>query len=51
MRDIISSCICIEGYSALHINNQDGMRTINFGDNKKCFELYKKNNKILKKNF
>ena len=49
-KDIINSCICIEGYSALHVNN-DVFKTINFGDNKKCFKLYKDNNKILKKIF
>jgi len=49
-KDLINSCICIEGYSALHIKNNE-FKTINFGDNKKCFELYKKNNKILKKIF
>ena len=49
-QEIIDSCICIEGYSALHLNSINGIRTINFGDNKKCFELYKNNNKIMKKN-
>ena len=48
-RDIISSCICIEGYSALHINNKNEMKTINFGDNKKCFKLFRENNKLLRK--
>ena len=50
-REVINSCICIEGYSALHINNQNAMRTINFGDDKKCFKLFKKDNKIIKKIF
>ena len=49
-RDLINSCICIEGYSALHIN-KNGFKTIDFGDNKKCFNLYKENKKILKKFF
>jgi len=46
---LIKSCICIEGYSALHINSLIGMKTIDFGKNKKCFELYEKNKKLLKK--
>ena len=50
-RDLINSCICIEGYSALHIHNQNIMKTINFGENKKCFNLIKKDNKIIKKIF
>ena len=49
-RDLINSCICIEGYSALHIN-KNGFKTINFGDKKQCFKLYKENNKIFKKIF
>ncbi len=49
-RDLINSCICIEGYSALHIN-KNRFKTINFGDNKQCFKLYKENNKISKKIF
>jgi len=48
--DIINSCICIEGYSALHIN-QNGFKTINFGDNKQCFKLFKQDSKIIKKIF
>ena len=50
-RDLINSCICIEGYSALHIHNQNLMKTINFGDNKKCFKLFKQDSKIIKKFF
>ena len=49
-KNIIDSCICIEGYSALHINRNE-FKTINFGDNKKCFKICRKNNKILKKFF
>jgi len=49
-RNLINSCICIEGYSALHIN-KDRFKTINFGDNKKCFKIFKENNKILRKFF
>ena len=49
-RDLINSCICIEGYSALHIN-KNAFKTINFGENKKCFKLFKQDNKIIKKFF
>ena len=50
--EVINSCICIEGFSALHIFNDNNFKTINFGTNKKCFELRKNNNnKILKKDF
>ena len=45
----IKSCICIEGHSALHVSGEKNFKTINFGDNKKCFKLSIKNNKILKK--
>ena len=48
---ILNSCICIEGFSALHIDSNNKMRTINFGDNKKCFELFIKNKEIKKKIF
>ena len=50
IRNLINSCICIEGYSALHIN-KNRFKTINFGDNKKCYEIFRENNKILKKFF
>tara|TARA_Y100001978_G_scaffold67497_1_gene60707 strand:+ start:1066 stop:1746 length:681 start_codon:yes stop_codon:yes gene_type:complete len=48
---LINDCICIEGNSALHIQNENVMKTVNFGKNKKCFELFKENKKILKKYF
>ncbi len=47
---ILNSCICIEGLSALHVNSLNGMLSINFGVNKKSFELYKENDEILKRN-
>jgi len=47
----IKSCICIEGYSALHVYGEDKFKTVNFGANKKCFKLSIENNKILKKLF
>jgi len=52
LNKVIDSCICIEGYSALHIKDDINMKTINFGKDKKCFNLIRtKNNKILKKLF
>ena len=47
----IKSCICIEGYSALHVRGENDFKTINFGTNKKSYELFYENNKILKKLF
>ena len=47
----INSCICIEGNSALHVVNEKNMQTINFGKNKKCFDLYLSNDKLLRKIF
>ena len=51
MEEVINSCICIEGYSALHVCGESDFKTINFGENKKCFELSFENNNILKKLF
>ncbi len=51
LNETINSCICIEGNSALHINSKNEMRTVDFGSNKKCFELKNKNNKISKSIF
>ncbi len=47
-REIIESCICIEGNCALHIKNDFEYYSIDFGKGKKCFKVSKKNN-ILKK--
>ena len=47
-REIIKSCICIEGNCALHIKNDIEYSSIDFGNGKKCFKVYKENN-ILKK--
>lgn len=49
--NVIESCICIEGYCALHINDENFYKSINFGKHKKSFELYKNSNQILKKIF
>ena len=47
-REIIESCICIEGNCALHIKNDIEYYSIDFGNGKKCFKVSKKNNKIKK---
>ncbi len=47
-REIIKSCICIEGNCALHIKNNIEYSAINFGNNRKCFKVYLEN-KTLKK--
>ena len=48
---LIKSCLCIEGYSALHITNEEDLKSVNFGVNKKSYKIYKENNKLLKKFF
>ena len=47
-KDIIKSCICIEGNCALHIKNNFEYSSIDFGNGKKCYRVSKENN-ILKK--
>ena len=44
----INSCICIDDYCALHINNGSLYKSINFGKDKKCLKIFKENNKLLK---
>ena len=47
-KDILKSCICIEGNCALHIKNDSEYSSIDFGNGKKCYRLSKKNNKLKK---
>ncbi len=47
-REIIKSCICIEGNCAIHVKNNNEYFSIDFGNGKKCFNLYKKNNTLKK---
>jgi len=47
-REIIKSCFCIEGNSALHIKNNSEFSSIDFGNGKKCFKVYKENNSLKK---
>jgi len=47
-REIIKSCICIEGNCALHIKNNFEYSSIDFGNGKKCFRVSKENNNLKK---
>ena len=47
-KKIIESCICIEGNCALHIKNDFEYTSIDFGNGKKCFRVFKEND-VLKK--
>ena len=47
-KDIINSCICIQGNCALHIKNDYNFSSIDFGNGKKCFKVYKENNNLKK---
>ena len=47
-REIIESCICIEGNCALHIKNDFEYFPIDFGNGKKCFRVSKEKNKLNK---
>jgi len=48
-REIIESCICIEGNCALHIKNDLEYSSIDFGNGKKCFKVALENNNLNKK--
>jgi len=47
-REIIESCIGIEGNCALHIKNNFEYYSIDFGNGKKCFRISKENNNLKK---
>ena len=47
-REIIESCICIEGNCALHIKNDFEYSSIDFGDGKNCFKIYKEKSNLKK---
>ncbi len=50
-REIIDSCICIEGNCALHIKNDFDYSSVDFGKGKKSFKIYKENNNFKKEIF
>ena len=46
-KEIIKSCICIEGNCALHIKNNIEYYSVDFGKgNKKCLRIYNENNQL-----
>jgi len=47
-KEIIKSCFCIEGNCALHIKNNIEFSSIDFGNGKKCFKVYKEKNSLKK---
>ena len=51
VKEIINACICIEGNCALHIKNQFDYKSINFGVKKKCFKIFKQNNRLKREYF
>ena len=50
-KDIVKSCICIEGYSALHIRNNNLYSSISFKEGKKSLRIFKEKNKLKKEFF
>ena len=47
----INSCICIQGNCALHIKNEFDYKSVNFGNKKKCFKIFKENDNLIKDYF
>ena len=47
-REIIKSCICIEGNCALHIKNDFEYSSIDFGNGKNCFRISRQENNLRK---
>ena len=47
-KEIIKECICIEGGCALHIKNDFEYYSVDFEDGKRCFRVFKENNKFKK---
>ncbi len=46
-KEIIKSCICIEGNCALHIKNNIEYYSVDFGKgNKKCLRIFNENNQL-----
>ena len=48
-KEIIKECICIEGGCALHIKNDFEYYSVDFENGKRCFRVFKENNKLKKK--
>ena len=47
-KEIIKGCICIEGGCALHIKNELEYSSVDFDNGKRCYRVFKENNKIKK---
>ena len=47
-KEIIKACICIEGGCALHIKNELEYSSVDFDNGKKCYRVFKENNKLKK---
>ena len=47
-KEIIKGCICIEGGCALHIKNDFEYYSVDFENGKRCFRVFKENNKLKK---
>ena len=47
-REIVKSCICIEGNCALHIKNNSEYSSVDFGNGRKTFRVYMENNTLKK---
>ena len=47
-KEIIRSCICIEGNCALHVKDNIEYSSIDFGNGKKCFRVLKEKNNLKK---
>ena len=47
-REIIESCICIEGNCALHIKNDSEYISVDFGNGKNCFRISRQKNNLRK---
>ena len=47
-REIIESCICIEGNCALHIQNDFNYSSIDFGNGRNCFRVRREKNTVMK---
>ena len=45
--DLISECIAIEGFSALHLIDDEPKYSVSFGDNKNCYIVNKENSEIV----
>ena len=47
-KEIIKACICIEGGCALHIKNELEYSSVDFDNGKRCYRVFKENNKLKK---